>query len=96
MKELGSAELRLFLRGGVGVVKSTENPSRDDMVRFGRTGLAGNGRGAQRLVAATFVVIGDELAEDPPEMSFAEDDEVVEALPSERPIDAFDEAVLPG
>jgi hypothetical protein len=87
--------LSWFLRRGVGVVEPTENRGRNDFALFGRAALPGNGSVAKRLVAATLVVVGDEFPKDTPQVFFAEDDDMVEALPSERPIDAFDEAVLP-
>ncbi len=47
-------------------------------------------------MAATLVVVADELSEESSEVSFAENDDVVEELPSKRAVDALDEAVLPG
>ncbi len=82
--------------GGVGVMESTENWGPDDMVRFGRAASAGSRGVAQRLVAATIVVVADEHPKDSPEVPFAEDNDMVEALASERSIDAFAEAILPG
>ena len=78
------------------MVEPTENWGRHDKACFGKTSSVGNGCVAEGLMAAASVVVIDELAEDLPEVSFAEHDDVVEAFSAECAIDALDEAVLPG
>ena len=84
---VGEWEIRLvgtrLLRGGVGVVESTEYRGPDDMARFDSTSMPADGRVAQGLMSTTFVIVIDEFAKDLPEVSFAEHDDVVEAFATE-------------
>ena len=65
---------------GVGVVKTSEDWSRQDARGRLADGCAVDRRVSQGLVPAALVVVADELGEDRAEVLFAEDDQMVEAL----------------
>ena len=81
---------------GVGVVKPTEDGSRDNTPRRLAADRPGYRRVSKGLMTAALVVVADELGEDRAEVSFAEDDQVVEELTAKCAVHPFDETVLPG
>src|SRR3989442_4350807 len=50
----------------------------------------------ESLMRARRVVVGEVPAQQASEMPFVEDDDVIEAFPSNRPDDALGEGILPG
>ena len=49
----------------------------------------------QRQVATVFVIVGDEIRDQPAGMGFGEDDDVVQQLPAKCQHPAFTDAILP-
>ncbi len=70
----------------VGVVKTTEDRSREDATGGLAKSCPGNRRVSEGLMTAALVVVADELGEDPAEVSFAEDDQVVEEFTAKRTV----------
>ena len=50
----------------------------------------------QEQMGAQFVVVAGVGRKDPPQMSLAEDDDVIEAFPANRPDQSLGVSVLPG
>ncbi len=78
------------------MVKTTEDECRDHFARRLVIRASGNRSISERLVTTSFIIVADELSEESSEVSFAENDNVVEELASKRAVDALDETVLPG
>ena len=77
------------------MMKSAENPSRGDVAEAmnGTTGRRILGKGEMRPELVVIVGVG---GKDPAQVTFAEDDDVIEAFPADRANQPLRKPVLPG
>ena len=90
MKRTGSGDALIT------VMKSADLRGRDDSPGGWRLHFTCMGAIAvECLMRARCIVVGEVPAQQASEMPFAEDDDVIEAFPSNRPDDALGERILP-